>query len=180
MQNIKILLWEGQLQYSTIWCTTIWSILSDMSQTDSVLKNKTVINYSSAKIVQDIGATFFYKVYLLFLRNFWWSYWYGWGNAEWGEGWVRGGEQVGCRREALDEGAGRRELSVFLCWTVSSLPALCRHVTPETLHLVAHTGVEPTCPRQTPFCDSRSWESSKGRDAEELWGWKQHHKDTCP
>lgn len=81
---------------------------------------------------------------------------------------MRRGEEVGCRWEALDEGAGRRELSVFLCWTVARLPALSCHVTSETLHTVTHAGVEPTCSRQTSFGDRRCWESSKGRDAEEL------------
>lgn len=108
-------------------------------------------------------------MYLIFLGNLDRSYWYGWGNAQWGEGGVRGGEQVGSRREALDEGAGGRQLSVLLCWTVAGLPALCRHVTPETLHAVAHANVEPTCPRQTTLRDARSRESSEGRNAEELW-----------
>ncbi|TNN63467.1 hypothetical protein EYF80_026317 [Liparis tanakae] len=95
-------------------------------------------------------------------RNFRRSYRYGGGDAERGEGGVRGGEQIGCRREALDEGAGGGELPVLLRGTVPGLPALCRHVTPETLHPVAHAGVEPARPRQTALRDSRSGESSKG------------------
>lgn len=81
-----------------------------------------------------------------------------------------GGEQVGRRREALDEGAGGRELSVLLCGTVSGLPALYGHITLKALNPVAHAGVEPAGPGETSLCDSRGGESSKGGDAEELWG----------
>lgn len=81
---------------------------------------------------------------------------------------MRGGEQVGGGREALDEGARRRELSVLLRWTVSGLPALGRHVTPETLNTVARAGVVPTRPRQTPLCDRGCRETSKGGKSEEL------------
>lgn len=81
-----------------------------------------------------------------------------------------GREKVGGGREALNEGAGRRELSVFLCRTVPGLPALGRHVTPEALHPVAHAGVEPARPRQASLCDRGSWEAGKSRYAIELWG----------
>ena len=83
-----------------------------------------------------------------------------------------GGEQVGGGWEALDEGAGGRELPVLLRGTVSCQPALCDHVTLEALDTVAHAGVEPARPRQTSLCDHRGWESSKGGDAEELWWMK--------
>lgn len=81
---------------------------------------------------------------------------------------MRGGEQVGCGRDALDEGAGGRELSVSLCRTVSGLPALGRHVAPETLHTVTDSCVEPACPRQTSLSDPRSRETSKGGDPVEF------------
>lgn len=66
---------------------------------------------------------------------------------------MRRGEQVGGRWEALDEGAGRRELPVLLRRTVSGLPPLGYHVAPETLYAVTHAGVEPSRPRQTSLCD---------------------------
>lgn len=95
---------------------------------------------------------------------------YGRSAAERREGRVGGGEQVGGGWEALDEGAGGRELSVLLCGTVSGLPALHRHAAPEALNSVAHAGVKPARSRQTALGDARRRETSKSGDAEELWG----------
>lgn len=81
---------------------------------------------------------------------------------------MRGGEEVRRGREALDEGARRRQLPVLFGGTVSSLPALGCHVALETLHTVAHPRVEPAGPGQATLGHPRSRKSRKGRDAIEF------------
>lgn len=84
---------------------------------------------------------------------------------------MRGRQQVGGGREALDEAARRRQLPVLLRWTVARLPALRRHVAAETLHPVAHAGVEPAGPRQVPLRHARAArEAGERGEAVELWG----------
>ena len=80
-----------------------------------------------------------------------------------------GGEQVGGRGQALDEGAGGGELPVLLCGTVPGLPALRRHVAPEALHPAAYARVVPARPRQAALCHARGGETGERRNAEELW-----------
>lgn len=102
------------------------------------------------------------------------SYRDGWGDAERRESRVRRRQQVGGRRETLDEAAGWRQLPVLLGRTVARLPALRCHVAPETLHPVPHAGVEPAGPRQVPL--RHAWtarEASKRGEAIELWGKKR-------
>ena len=92
------------------------------------------------------------------------------GAAEGREGGVRGRQQVGGGGQALDEGARRGELPVLLRRAVPGLPALRRHVALETLHPAAHAGVEPARPGQAALRHAGGRETSKRRDAEELWG----------